>query len=357
MKLPLKMESYINKNTANTMPLKNINISLKNLFRLFLIISISYSLSSTAVFAQWFKDKQAIMGTEIRVEFWLDNEKNENGLPLIKKIISEMHRIDKLMSPFKKDSELSKINRLEAKQKMTISDEMFNLIKKSIAISNLTEGAFDITFASIGNLYDYRHKIKPAKKQIKSNLNKINYKHIILSEQEKTIQFSHTGVVIDLGGIAKGHAVDTSIAILKNNGVKHGLISAGGDTRIIGDHRGRPWVTGIRNPRVKGKSAIIIPLSNIAISTSGDYERYFIENGVRYHHIISPKTGYSIKSVQSVSVIGPDSTTCDALSTSLFVLGTNKALNLINKIANFDAIIIDAQGKLHFSEGLKAPKE
>lgn len=305
--------------------------------------------------AQWFRDKKAIMGTEIHVEFWL--EENNTGETLLKKIILEMHRIDDLMSPFHKNSELSKINRLAATQKVIISDELFYLIKKSIEISELTNGAFDITFASVGNLYDYRNKKKPTQKQIKKNLGKINYKHLILTEKDKSIKFTRPGIIIDLGGIAKGHAVDKSIEILKKQGVLHGLISAGGDTRIIGDHRGRPWITGIRNPRVRGKSAIIIPLSNIAISTSGDYERYFIEDGIRYHHIISPKTGQSISSVQSVSVIGPDSTTCDALSTSLFVLGTKKALKLINNITKFDAIIIDSNGKLVFSTGLQNPKE
>ncbi len=322
---------------------------------LILVLLTSYLLVGNA-HAQWYKDKRAIMGTEIRVEFWLDENKNTQGELLISKVLSEMHRIDNLMSPFKENSEISKLNRLAASQKVIISDELFKLIKKSITISELTNGAFDITFASVGNLYDYRRKIKPAQKQIKNKLDKINYQHLLLSEKDNSIKYTLPGVVIDLGGIAKGHAVDKSIEILLKNGVKHGLISAGGDTRIIGDHRGRPWVTGIRNPRVKGKSAIIIPLSEISISTSGDYERYFIEDGVRYHHIISPKTGHSITSVQSVSVIGPDSTTCDALSTSLFVLGTKKALKLINGIVKFDAIIIDAAGKLHFSAGLKNPK-
>ncbi len=318
-----------------------------------LLISINYLFSLNS-HADWFKNKQAIMGTEIRLEFWLDDA--DKADLLIKAIMTEMHRIDALMSPFKDDSELSTLNRLGATQKVKLSEELFNLIKKSITISKLTKGAFDVTFASIGNLYDYRHNKKPTQQQIQDNLSKINYKHLILTKQDHSIKFAKPGVVIDLGGIAKGHAVDNSIEILKSHDIQHGLVSAGGDTRIIGDHRGRPWITGIRNPRVKGKSAILIPLSNIAISTSGDYERYFIEDGIRYHHIISPQTGHSIKSVRSVSVIGPDSTTCDALSTSLFVMGSKKALELINQIDKFDAIIINSNGKLLFSSGLQNPK-
>jgi len=319
----------------------------------YVLLTLSY-LICTNSYAQWFQEHKSIMGTEIRVKFWLD-ESNTNGKVLLKKVIQEMHRIDNLMSPFKKESELSKINRLAASQAVTISDELFYLIKKSIEISRLTQGAFDITFASVGNLYDYRRNKKPSQKQILKNLKQINFQYLKLDENYKSIKFEQDGVVIDLGGIAKGHAVDKSITILTKNGVKHGLISAGGDTRIIGDHRGRSWLTGIRHPRKPNKSAIVIPLKDIAISTSGDYERYFLADGERFHHIISPKTGKSIKSVQSVSVIGPDSTTCDALSTSLFILGSKKALTLINRIANFDAIIIDSNGKLLFSDGLQNP--
>ncbi len=318
-----------------------------------LICSLSYS---PKVNAQWFKDTQAIMGTEVRVEFWLDDTSPGSGSALLKMVMFEMHRIDQLMSPYKKSSELSKVNQNAATSKIVISNELFNLIKKSIEISKLTNGAFDVTFASVGNLYDYRNKKKPAAQLISANLPKISYKHLILTQADNSVKFARSGVIIDLGGIAKGLAVDNSIKILSKHGIQHGLVSAGGDTRIIGDHRGRPWVTGIRNPRVKGKSAVLIPLSNTAISTSGDYERYFIEDGIRYHHIISPKTGRSISSVQSVSVIGPDSTTCDALSTSLFVLGTKAALKLIEQITNFDAIIIDSNGKLHYSSGLLKPQ-
>jgi len=317
------------------------------------LVSISYLIPQIAN-AKWYKDTRAIMGTEIRVEFWSDE--NQEAELLLKQVMTEMHRIDKLMSPFIKTSQLSEINRLAATQKVIISNELFQLIQKSIEISELTNGAFDITFASIGNLYDYRLKKKPTQKLIKQHLNTINYKYLVLDTSDNSIKFAQNGVVIDLGGIAKGHAVDRSIEILRKHNIQHGLVSAGGDTKILGDHRGRPWVTGIRDPRVKGKSAILIPLKNVSISTSGDYERYFVEDGVRYHHIISPKTGASIKTVRSVSVIGPSSTTCDALSTSLFVLGTTRALELINKISKYDAIIIDSEGKLIFSEGLQNPK-
>jgi thiamine biosynthesis lipoprotein len=167
-----------------------------------------------------------------------------------------------------------------------------------------------------------------------------------------TIFFNAANVRIDLGGIAKGYAVDNGIQILKEQGVTNALVTAGGDTRLLGDRRGRDWVVGIRDPRDKAKQAVLLPLSNTAMSTSGDYERYFEDNGKRYHHILSPKTGKSATGVQSVSIISNSSTANDALSTAVFVLGVNAGLDLINQLEGVDAIIMDEHRKLHYSHAL-----
>jgi FAD:protein FMN transferase len=315
------------------------------------VILLSFS---SSIHAEWFKAKRAIMGTAIHVELWHTNklaaEKN------IQRVITEMYRIDSLMSPFKKNSELSLINQQAAKHPVKISTELFNLIQKSINISKLSNGAFDITFSSIGQLYDYRKKITPTKKEINRNLKKINYKNIKLNRNNKTIYFTQAGTRIDLGGIAKGHAVDNAIKILLKNGITQAMVSAGGDTRIIGDKGGRPWYVGIRHPRDKNKSAVILPLSQTAISTSGDYERYFIKDNVRHHHIIKPATGDSARELRSVSILGSDSTTVDALSTTVFILGLNKGMKLISSLPNTEAIIIDNNGSMHYSTGLMPAK-
>jgi len=321
---------------------------------LFLINSLLLFVYNQPLYAEWFKADRAIMGTAIHVELWHTDkniaEKN------IQRVFTEMRRIDSLMSPFKKDSELSLINNQAAKHPIEISLELFNLIQKSIQISKLSNGAFDITFSSIGQLYDYRKKIKPTKKEITENLNKINYRNIKLNQKNKTIFFTQTGTRIDLGGIAKGHAVDNSIKILHQHGITQAMVSAGGDTRIIGDKGGRPWYVGIRHPRDKNKSAVILPLSQTAISTSGDYERYFIKDNIRHHHIIKPGTGDSARELRSVSILGADSTTVDALSTTVFILGLNKGMKLISSLPNTEAIIIDNNGLMHYSTGLKPAK-
>lgn len=315
-----------------------------------------------AVQAQWYQHSFEVMGTQAHVEFWLEPETPEQAttkeVPLaarniIDSLVAEMQRIDQGMSPYKADSELSKLNRLAAKQPVVISQELFDLLKNAEKIAELSEGAFDITYASVGYQYDYRNKQKPSQAQIDQALAAINYRGIVLDQSNNSVRFNHPKIKIDLGGIAKGYAVKNCLALLNTAGVKHGLVSAGGDTGLLGDRRGRPWLVGIKHPRAEQKNAVHLPLANEAISTSGDYERYFVEDGTRYHHIINPKTGKSAWQVVSVSVIGQDPTYVDALSTTIFVLGLEQGMALINRLDNYEAIIIDNQQTLHFSQGLQ----
>lgn len=292
------------------------------------------------------------MGTLIRVELWHDNE--ALAKQAIAEVMTEMHRIDQLMSPYKASSDLSRINRDAAIKAVRIDKELYDLIARSLYFSQLTHGAFDITFASIGRLYDYRKKIHPTDERIDDNLKRINYKHIIMDDIKVSIRFAIPGVSIDLGGIAKGYAVDTSTALLQKAGIQHAIITAGGDSRIIGDKRGRPWMIGIRDPRKSRAVKGMIPLVQSALSTSGDYERYFVEDGEHFHHILRPDTGKSAHQLRSVTVIGPDATTTDALSTSVFVLGPEKGMKLIEQLDGIEAILIDQQDRLIYSSGMQA---
>jgi len=303
-----------------------------------------------ATHAQWHEKSFQTMGTQAKVQFW--HTEPEKAQQLIHAVELEMERINQSMSPYINTSELSQINLNAAKQPYNISDELFNLLRKTHQIADLSQGAFDITYASVGYQYHYRHKVKPDEENIANKLNKINYQAITLNPKNKTVFFEINGMKIDLGGIAKGYAVKNCLHILAQAGVKHGLVSAGGDTGLLGDKRGKPWIVGIKHPRAAQKTAVHLPLENEAISTSGDYERYFIENGERYHHILNPKTGKSAKEVVSVSVIGKDPTVVDALSTTLFVLGLKPAMQLIDTLDGYEAIIIDKEQKLHFSKGL-----
>lgn len=321
------------------------------------LLSLFISLPS---WANWHSDTQNIMGTEIRVELWHKDEtlaqKN------IKLVMQEMHRIDELMSPYKEQAEIYQLNTSAAKSAQVISVELFDLINTALQVSQLTQGAFDISYASVGYLYNYREKLKPDEKAIQQKRQAIDYRLIVLDPSKSTVKFLHQDVKIDLGGIAKGYAVDRSIEILKGQGIKQAMVSAGGDSRILGDRRladgeSRPWMVGIKDPRVDDQQAVILPLSDTALSTSGDYERFYEKDGVRYHHIINPWTGDSARQVQGTSILGPDATTTDALSTAVFVLGVGKGLALINRLPGIEGLIIDAQHKLHYSDGLLARTE
>ncbi|MCU7844605.1 MAG: FAD:protein FMN transferase [Candidatus Thiodiazotropha sp. (ex Monitilora ramsayi)] len=308
-------------------------------------------LMPSLVLGNWHKGGAAIMGTRISVEIW--HEDNTTAKHAIEAVLDEFRRIDRALSPYIEESELFRVNRDADKQRTSISQEFFDLLERSLAYSQLTDGAFDITFASIGYHYDFRKGIRPSEDVIGNALPLINYRLIRLDTDSRTVAFAQEGVRIDLGGIAKGYAVDRGIGILQRLGIEHALISAGGDSRLLGDHRGRPWHIGIQAPRNKEALAAVLPLSETAVSTSGDYERFFERDGVRHHHIISPKTGRSAGELRSVTILGPNTTHTDALSTSVFVLGLKEGLALINRLDDVEAVIIDNQGKMHMSKGME----
>jgi len=293
------------------------------------------------------------MGTRIYVELWADDP--GKGDAAIDAVMAEMRRIDDLMSHYKPESQLSQINARAAQEPVQVDKELFDLIKLSTHFSEITEGAFDITYASVGHLYDYPHHVRPTEEQIKAALPAVNWRNMLFDPVHHTIRFEHEGMRIDLGGIGKGYAVDRGIAILQARGFQHALVSAGGDSRIIGDRMGRPWLIGIRNPDDKQKVVTRIPIVNSAMSTSGDYERFFDEGGVRYHHIIDPHTGHPASKVRSATILGPTATETDGMSKTAFVLGPEKALEIINKMPQYDAVFVTPDGKILYSNGLAPP--
>ncbi|UCC57492.1 MAG: FAD:protein FMN transferase [Gammaproteobacteria bacterium] len=305
---------------------------------------------SFSVAADWYREEAPVMGTLITVELW--HEDAERGKALAAAVLDEMHRIDRLMSTYKPDSELSRVNDQAAREPVIVSRELLGLVMRALSFSEVTGGAFDITYASAGKYYNYRESVRPTTAQLEQALPAIDYRHVKLDTVNSTIAFDHPGVRIDLGGIAKGYAVDRSIEILRKAGVLNALVSAGGDTRVIGERWGRAWKVGIRDPRNRDGVVTMIPLMDLAISTSGDYERFFEEDGVRYHHILNPSTGQSTSAVHSASIIGSNATTTDALSTSIFVMGVTNGLQLINSLTDTEAVIIDNQGRMHYSAGL-----
>ncbi|MCO1332767.1 FAD:protein FMN transferase [Microbulbifer sp. OS29] len=317
------------------------------------------ALNTAPSMAEWHYAERAIMGTQVRLQLW--HEDSAEAEHLIEAVMAEFRRLDNQLSPYKENSELSLVNRQAGQGNVNISDELTRLIDKSLWFSQITNGAFDISYATLGKHYDFRNKKRAHGDLTDSLLEALNYRHLKLNRKSNSLRFSHSQTKIDLGGIAKGYAVDRAIAILEQAEICCASVSAGGDARMLGDKRGQPWLVGIRHPREKSKNAAVIPLRDIAISTSGDYERYFIdEQQERVHHIFNPSTGKPSETTEgdtdkliSVSIIGPHGFDTDPLSTSVFVLGKEKGLALINRLPQFEAVVIDSNRHLFFSRGLE----
>ncbi|HEX7035152.1 MAG TPA: FAD:protein FMN transferase [Pseudomonadales bacterium] len=300
--------------------------------------------------AEWFSDTQSIMGTRVHAELWHDDPAEAERL--LAAVMAEMRRIDAAYSPFIETSELSRLNREAPHGWVDVSAELFELLARSRQVSELSGGAFDVTFASVGRYYDYRRGERPDDELLRRAVEAIDYRYVELDPAGPRVRYARPEVYVDLGGIAKGYAVDRCVALLRDAGVREASVSAGGDSYILGDRHGEPWTVGIRDPRHEGAMTAVLPLMDTAVSTSGDYERYFIEDGVRYHHILDPATGRSATDSWSVTILGPETTFTDALSTSVFVLGPEKGLELIDRLPGVDAIIVDADGRLRYSADL-----
>jgi thiamine biosynthesis lipoprotein len=304
--------------------------------------------------ADWISREEAIMGTRCAVELWSDDR--AKGEAAIQSVFDDMKRIDRLMSTWKEDTEISRVNREAGHHPVKISEESFRLLQESVKYSELSHGAFDITYASVGYLYDFKKGVHPDQKAIDAALPGINWRHMVLDEKNLTVFFTRPGMRIDLGGIAKGHSVDRGIEILKQQGITRAMVNAGGDTRILGDRFGKPWVVGVRDPDHAGKVFLRLPLSDASFSTSGDYERYFDEDGKRFHHIIDPKTGDSARKCRSVTVISDTATRTDALTKTVFIMGPEEGIRFIDTLSGVDAVAVSPEGKVFYSKGLAPPE-
>ena len=238
---------------------------------------------------------------------------------------NEMRRIEKLMNIHDPESEISRVNKLADKEPVKVSKEIFMVLKEALKYSRLTSGAFDVSIRPLSALWGGKGKLKevPEAREIEKKLPLVNYRNIIMDERNQTVRLEREGTTLDLGGIAKGYALDRAIKVLWGRGIKEALINAGGDIRVMGE---RVWKVGLQHPRKENEVLAVIRLKDQAIATSGDYQRYFIKGGKRYHHIINPETGYPVTECMSVSIIGPEAFLVDVLATGVFFLGPRKGI-------------------------------
>jgi len=266
----------------------------------------------------------------------------------------EIERIERLMSPVRPESDVYRLNHEGAAGPVTVSRETCDLIKRSADISAETDGCFDITFAALEGLWNYKDKNfrPPSAFAVAARLPLVGSKNMVFDPGHRAIFFARPGMKIGMGAIAKGYAVMKGVEALKAKGVKAGIVDAGGDLQVFGKKFFSPWVTGLRHPR-KESILMTIELEDMdAVATSGDYERFVVRNGVRYHHIIDPRTGYPAKTFASVSVISKSAVLSDAFATAIFVMGLEKAREFLKRHGEIDVILIDEDLKLYVSRRL-----
>jgi thiamine biosynthesis lipoprotein len=267
----------------------------------------------------------------------------------------EVDRLERMMTDWKESGPLMELNRQAGKRPVEIPRELLFILKRSLQISELSDGAFDITYAGVGRLWRWWEKNPslPSPAELRAALACVGWRHLRLDEARSTAYLDLPGCRVGLGAIGPGYAGDLALGKMRELGVRNALVNLSGDVVASGTHAGRPWEISIRHPRRPGEIFAVLPVSNLAVSTSGDYERFFIKDGKRYGHVIDPRSGYPADACQSVTVTAPALAFADALATAVFVLGPAKGMELVERLEDVEALIVAADGTVSASSGLK----
>jgi len=316
--------------------------SLKSFSHLFLI------LLSSSVFSQVQRSRLVtLMGSKFEITLVdkdsLSAEKN------IDKSVSEIRRIENLISEWNPETQISEVNRNAGIKPVKVDAEVFALTEKGIYFSQLTDGAFDISIVAMDKIWKFDDSMNelPSEESIRNSVKNVGYQNIILDKTNSTIFLKNKGMKIGFGSIGKGYAADKTRELMKSFGVKAGIINASGDISTWGTQPdGTPWAIGINNPFRDDTIAAVLYLKENAVTTSGSYEKYAEINGKRYSHIMNPKTGYPSTGLTSVTVVGPNATMANGFSTSIMVLGRKKGLKLIKKFPDYQYLLITDTGKI-----------
>jgi thiamine biosynthesis lipoprotein len=294
------------------------------------------------------------MGSEVHLTAWTSDEKAATGA--FEAAFDEFDRLDALMSVWKEGSELERLNRAAGEKPVPIGPEMREVLGMARQASEWTEGKFDVTFGAFSGLWKFDHDLDghiPARADVTARLPLIDYRKLVVNEQAGTAFLETKGMRAHLGGIGKGYAVDRGAAILRGRGLKDFMIQSGGDLYVAGQRGDRPWRAGIQDPRgPAGSIFAAMDLTDSAFSTSGDYERFFMKDGRRYHHIIDPDLGEPARGSRSVTIVTPRAVMADGLSTGVFILGPEKGMALIEKLQGVEGVIVTSSNNLLVSSGL-----
>ena len=294
------------------------------------------------------------MGSRFDLTVVAENE--TKGNEYIDLAIAEISRIEKLISSWDPNSQTSEINNNSGIKPVVVDDELFQLIKRSIKISKLTDGAFDISYASMDKVWHFDGTMKemPSEESIKNSVSKVGYQNIVLDDSNHSVFLKLKGMKIGFGAIGKGYAADKAKALLQSKGVVAGIINASGDLNTWGTQPdGKDWMVAIVNPLNKEKVFSWMPVRNSAVVTSGNYEKYVKFNGTLYTHIIDPRTGYPATGILSATIFTSTAELADALATSIFVMGVETGLDFVNQLNGVECIIVDKDNKIITSKNIE----
>ena len=309
--------------------------------------------SITSLAQQEFTRTLKLMGSRFDITVVANNQ--EKADDYIDLAVNEITRIEKLISSWDSNSQTSEIVRNSGVKPVKVDKELYDLIDRSIKISKLTEGAFDISYASMDKIWKFDGSMKemPSEEAIKQSVSKVGYQNIILNPEDHSVFLKLEGMKIGFGAIGKGYAADKAKALLIENGVKAGIINASGDLNTWGKQpNGKDWMVAIVNPLNKEKVFSWFPIDNSAVVTSGNYEKYVRFNNKLYTHIIDPRTGYPATGILSVSIFTKNAELADALATSVFVMGLETGLDFVNQLKGVECVIVDENNKIHTSKNI-----
>ncbi|WP_435314564.1 FAD:protein FMN transferase [Cellulophaga fucicola] len=290
-----------------------------------------------------------------RFDFTIVAKETATANAYIDECIAEVKRIEKIISSWDKDSQTSEINRNAGIAPVKVAPELFGLVERAIQISKVTDGAFDITYAALDNVWKFNIHMDylPTDVQIANSIANVDYKNIVINKEEQTIFLPNKGMKIGFGAIGKGFAADQVKQLMISKGVIGGIINASGDLTTWGTQvSGKKWMVGISNPLDAEKIFSWLPIVDSSVATSGNYEKYIIFKGEKYSHIIDPRTGWPSKGVKSVSVFSKKAELSDALATSVFVMGVETGLSVIEQLKGVEVIIVDQNNQIHKSKGI-----
>jgi len=297
---------------------------------------------------------QFIMGT--LVEISVREPDREKAQLAISSAFDEMRRLEKLMSTHLANSEISRLNALAGgKSSLTVSPEVLDVIRRGIHWGNLSNGALDISIGPVSNLWRFNDENPslPDSQRLAQAVGLVNFREIEVDDSN--VRLRQPGMSLHLGAIAKGYAVDKAMAVLQNNGIRHAMINAGGDLMVLGERKdGQPWNIGLQHPKQPEKLIASFALSEKAVATSGDYQKYFMIENTRYHHILDPANGMPARGVISSTIIAKTVMDADALATAVFVLGPEKAMALVDSLDAVEIMMVTESGSILFSKNFES---